>query len=547
MVWAGILFLCFVIGGLAYLSLGHGFIELAWRNGVEVRPLLYLTLVVVAGCVCLSIWGNDKILRYVLLIGASYYVFVYLILVFFRIRYPFELEWMEGTCVDHVMRVLSGQQLYVKPSLEFIPYIYTPFYFYLSAALSKIIGTGFMPLRLVSFVSSLGCFFVIFSIVKRETQSVYWGIVSACLFAATFRISGAWFDIARVDSLFLFFLLLAVYVVRFYSSAPSLVLAGALISLSFFTKQTALLSAILLMIYLLAFKRNNVFYFIGTVFVLIGGGILFFNNIHQGYFNYYIFYLPTHHGLIREMLVDFWTKDILLPSFIACGFAVFYFVWRATVLDRDIVCMYMALFAGMILGSWVSRLHEGGYDNVLFPAYAIISILFGLGAHSLIEAVNVSFVNRRGVILRIVYSVCVLQFCFLFYNPVKQIPTSKDLKAGKKLLGMISHIKGDVFIPFHGYLGVLAGKKSNTHEMALEDILRTNNESDPNKERLIAQIKEAIRTQRFSAIILDTRDWHGIEKYCPREEKIFEDDGVFWTVTGFRTRPDWIFLSKDQP
>ena len=151
----------------------------------------------------------SRFFRYTLLAVATLYVAVYLILVFFRIQYPFELEWMEGGSVHQVIRILSGQKLYVSPSLEFVPFVYTPLYFYISASISRIIGAGFVPLRLVSFISSLGCFFIIFLFVKRETKSNFFGILAASLFSATFRRSGAFFDIARVDSLFLFFLLTA--------------------------------------------------------------------------------------------------------------------------------------------------------------------------------------------------------------------------------------------------------------------------------------------------------------------------------------------------
>ena len=40
-----------------------------------------------------------------------------------RMRYPFELEWMEGGMVDHVGRLLSGRPWYAKPSLYFVSYL----------------------------------------------------------------------------------------------------------------------------------------------------------------------------------------------------------------------------------------------------------------------------------------------------------------------------------------------------------------------------------------------------------------------------------------
>src|SRR5690242_13004900 len=72
-----------------------------------------------------------------------------------RISFPYELHWMEGGSVDHVRRILAGEPLYVPPSIDFVPYTYTPWYFYLSAFVSRIIGIGFIPLRLVSIVACI--------------------------------------------------------------------------------------------------------------------------------------------------------------------------------------------------------------------------------------------------------------------------------------------------------------------------------------------------------------------------------------------------------
>ena len=135
-----------------------------------------------------------RILRYAVLAASVWYVGVYLVVAWQRLPYPFELEWMEGGSVDHVVRVLRHENLYIPPQIAFIPFEYPPLYFYVSALVAKIVGIGYFPLRLVSFASSLLCFAAIYKIVKAESRSTFSGILAAGLFAATFRISGAWFD-----------------------------------------------------------------------------------------------------------------------------------------------------------------------------------------------------------------------------------------------------------------------------------------------------------------------------------------------------------------
>ncbi|WP_322487719.1 hypothetical protein [Chloroflexus sp.] len=55
-----------------------------------------------------------------------------------RLSYPFAIEWLEGNSFLHVLRVLQGQPLYVAPSYDFIPMIYTPLYYYFLCRLRRI-------------------------------------------------------------------------------------------------------------------------------------------------------------------------------------------------------------------------------------------------------------------------------------------------------------------------------------------------------------------------------------------------------------------------
>ena len=45
-----------------------------------------------------------------------------------RVSYPYDLEWMEGGMLHHALRIQEGHSLYAPPSIDFIPYLYTPLY-----------------------------------------------------------------------------------------------------------------------------------------------------------------------------------------------------------------------------------------------------------------------------------------------------------------------------------------------------------------------------------------------------------------------------------
>ena len=66
----------------------------------------------------------------------------------------------------------------------------------------------------MSLVSSLVCFAVLARLVQRETASAAAGIAAAGLLAATYFAADTWFDVARVDSLFIALSVAALYTAR---------------------------------------------------------------------------------------------------------------------------------------------------------------------------------------------------------------------------------------------------------------------------------------------------------------------------------------------
>src|SRR5258705_8359612 len=122
---------------------------------------------------------------------ACAYVLAFVAVAFARLTYRFELEWLEGVVLEHVHRVLSGQRIYVAPSLDFVPLNYTPLYYYVSAAAAAVLGPTFTALRLVSLVSSLGLLALIAWLVRRETARWPAAGLPARLFAAAHPRGGA--------------------------------------------------------------------------------------------------------------------------------------------------------------------------------------------------------------------------------------------------------------------------------------------------------------------------------------------------------------------
>ena len=494
----------------------------------------------------------NTIFKYVLLVSAVLFIILYLILAFFRIQYPFELDVTESGALQQVRRLTSGQNLYAKPSVEYVSLIYTPLYFYLSSLVAIVLGVGLMPLRLVSLLASVGSFFIIYRIVKQETTNWFYGILSAALVAATYRIGGAWFDVAKEDSLLLFLLLVAIYLIRFNSTRIGYLTAGLFLALAFLTKQTAIIIAIPLIGYTITRNWRRSIWLVVPVVILIGISTLVFSLLSDGWYLYYVFDVPKEHALLKDMLVYFWLKDLIAPLPIAFALSIFYISYQFIGSQKKPDLFYILTTVGMIGGSWLSRLHSGGYDNVLLPAFAILAILFGLALDALLKFIQAIAQDKAKLVGSYVYLACFIQFACLVYNPMAQLPTSQDLAAGQQLNAKLAQIKGSIFIPYHSYFPILAKKDSYADGMAIGDILRGNNGEI--KTYLINDISAAIKNKKFGAIILDTNGsiapfdtamfQKDIEQNYILEESILLSDNVFVPVTGLKTIPKFIYVPK---
>src|SRR6202012_1608553 len=121
----------------------------------------------------------------------------YLFVALSRLGYPFALEWLEGNSLVEVHRILAGQPLYPAPTAGYVPDGYPPLYFAVSAAAASVFGVSYLPLRLVSLVSSLACFALLGRLVHRETGSAAAGISAAGLLAGPYFDAHTWFDVGR--------------------------------------------------------------------------------------------------------------------------------------------------------------------------------------------------------------------------------------------------------------------------------------------------------------------------------------------------------------
>jgi hypothetical protein len=481
-------------------------------------------------------------LKCALLAGCVLYAATFVWTAAQRMSYKYELEWLEGRSVCQVQRLLQGKGFYCEPTAEYIPFIYTPLYFYASAAACRVAGLGFFPLRLLSFVCSAGCAFLIgLIVVRRYGAPKFFGAVAAGFFLASAIATGCWFDIARVDDLSLLLLLYSFYLFQSPKAAVNSVAAALVMFLAFFTKQTVLLVAAPLCLWCLVFRAGWSRLAFPVVFLsAVALSTVVMDRISGGWYSYYIFTPPGQIGIYKAMIFSYWPRDILGYAAIACIVSLFW-LSRGGHESLGRWCLDAVILGSLLLASWFMRIHAGGYLNVLLPAYAGLAIFFGAGLHkAVVEA------GSSRAIVPLIYVAAIFQFMQLYYLPWKQVPSKAAFEAGDRLVKTIAGYKGDVLVLGHPWYAAMAGKATFAQEMAIGDIFRAT-DLPREKEELRATILRRISQREFDAIILDTDEFPADTAELKEHYRLVDSNltpADFTPITGHPQRPMLLYTRR---
>ncbi|HTP01878.1 MAG TPA: glycosyltransferase family 39 protein [Anaerolineales bacterium] len=487
--------------------------------------------------------GSQRALTLAKVLSAAlvcYFVAAFLYVSISRMGYIFTLEWLEGASLIQIQRLLSGLPLYVRPTFDYVPLIYSPLYFYVAALFARIIGFGFLPLRLVSFLATLGCVGMIYLIVRKYTQDGLVSLLAAGSFLALYKVSDSWFDLARVDMLAMFLTLLAVYLAQ-GRAAWRLVLAGVALALAPLAKQTYWILFVPVLVYAAFLQKRRVLYMLLTALLVSLAAHLLLNQLSGGWYSFFVYSAGFGQGSsvfaggLRHFFTAYWIDSVLKVVPVLFVLFVAYFIVKI----RSIWSMLglLSLAAGAIVLSWAGILNKGGYNNVLIPSYVVFLICAWLLIADVMKDAASSDLVRTGLLL--LFSV---QMALLLYPIAAQIPTQDDYRAGQVILQDIRSQPGDVYIPFDNYLTLYAGKQPFAGFGSLGDLNQLpGGIAKAEWNRINSQLREMIKTKQFSLIILDENaDWGSAERYYqsyyePAPIKYRGD--TFFPVAGWQIRP----------
>jgi hypothetical protein len=434
-----------------------------------------------------------------------------------RLAYPYDLEWMEGGMLCHALRLADGQPIYAPPSLDFIPYLYTPLYPAVVFVLGKLFGIGYALGRMVSLAGFIGASVLGYVFVRRESGSRAAAAVAMAIPCAAFVPMGAWYDLARPDSLFLGLTTAGLLVGWWKRDSHAGGAAAALLLIAaFFTKQTttpfmfALGAALLL-----ASPRVAVTY--GLTLALVGlPSLWWLRHASHGWFWTYVSELHRKH--------DFYAARAFLGTpgrlVLLLGPGVLLVPW-ALVRRRSPGLVY-ATFIGLagIAAAGVSFGTQWAFINAFIPGIFLPSIAIGCAAGRLLGGEGASAPPRLrptvvfvllaaslacapGPLLAMVARVAPASWAMdprmpTGYDLKPFVPSAHDRAAGDALVARLRATDGDVLIPFHPFYAYLAGKRTYLHRMGVLDVWRAGLGAP-------AGLREAFAERRFALVVMDDK------------------------------------------
>lgn len=416
-----------------------------------------------------------------------------------RVGYAFPLEQLEGSMLLAAERVAHGLPIYVRPNFTFIPYMYAPAYYFVSGWAVRLLGPRFLVLRLVSLLSTCASMGIIYLLIvfdapgskKRRHLAALTGVG---LYAAAYPWTREWFDLGRLDSLYILLLLLALLSTRHLHP----MLAAIVWTLAFLAKQTIFPVALVMLC--LDWKRpRRLLLGVGSFLLMTAVSCRLLDHATDGWFWFYAFTVPhANADLWLRPAVFYLPSQLIAPFGVALLVAGMAWVWTRPSLADDRTRFYLLAAAALFGLCWFLQAHGGATANTPMPAYAILAVILGISFGRLDAAF--AFASREAARVFLLAAVAI-PFVSWVYNPHDFMPHRDLVTSQEELIAWLRIFPGDVFLPSNPYEGVMAGKQWHPDNAALHDALRPNVPGVA--KAIVSEIAMAVDQEKFDAIVLD--------------------------------------------
>ncbi|MBV9601742.1 MAG: glycosyltransferase family 39 protein [Chloroflexi bacterium] len=482
------------------------------------------------------------------LAAAAFSIIGFLVAAYLRITFAYPLWVMETPAMQAIRRIVHAQPLYTQPSLEYVPSIYAPLFFYVSSLVSSIVGVDLVAPRLVSLAASLGSAALVGYLVWAESRRLALAVIAAGLFISTSALSAFSFDLARVDPLCVCLLLAAIATARTAQDNAARAIwlwlaSGALTGLAVLTKQTAIAMAVPLLLVAACDRRlRSACAYLAGLLATAGLGALLLYAQSGSWVEYFLVRLPRQHSLTVDQLGDFWSHSLLPGASLLLVFAGVFLISRWLRRQYAVIRFWLLVSLGMLGLAWGATLNKWSDDNVLLPAFAVLVILGVCGFDEALRRLGTATRDARAFRL-FAFALVAVEFLIVGYNPRQTSPLRSDVWAVDRFVATVAAMPGAVYAPDFPELTYQAGKGDSAFGIStLELAGGFGGQPLAESGEWIAAYRAALDRRQFDALLLDP---DSVEPFLSREAQasgyldtgpLFQPDDVF-NLWGSRYAP----------
>ena len=404
-------------------------------------------------------------------------------------------EITRGPMFEAVSRLRQGLPLYPPPSSEFVPLAYAPFFAVLSAAFSLLFGLSAATLRLVAVLGAIGSGAVIFQIVRRETASVFYGLLATGLFGAAYRAFDCYTDYAQPDSWMLFTALLGFYILGTRQEIKWTALAITLLCVSFWFKQQGALFAIAGVLFVTwrdGLSKSIPFWILAALlgpiaFILLGPPLF------GAAFIYYTYQVPSAWSTL-----DRWTFTRIIRYFgrhwaflaIICGLSLL----KAVRHRRRPTVYWFSLPFSLLIG-FLGSLDES-QNNVYMSSGVWLIVIGTIELAGFLRSISTTSTHQAAAL-----ALAALSFALNYYNPLSVYVPQAAWHEFADLIQTVHSMPGAVYMPDVGQLPSGIRLPIPVHWVPLEDLVRGPGR-DRRKHPLVREILSPLIQPKGNAYIL---------------------------------------------
>ena len=418
---------------------------------------------------------------------------IWLWVAFTRIVYPFDLDFLEDDILVEAWRMANGLPVFLPPNADFVPHAYAPLYMLLSALVLKLTGPSYLPMRLLSFLATLCSGGLFLWAGYRASRRFALALLAPGLFLAGYALTGAQYELARVDALFIAFILAGTLAgISGGDSRRGRIISAICLALALLTKQTALVFGLGMAAYLLATQRRRALDFAIVYLAAVVVPLAVLDRLTASWSTFYLIVVPQGDPIAFARIIDYARHDLLQDLGPLCAILTALIVLRLrglpaqSRLSRD-----WPLFAllAMLTSGWM-RARLGGNLNSLLPVYAFLSLVPVLlyadlmrtedplqarhsdtettpKARTIAAPARTIRSNPFSAARALLYLAILWQLALGIYNPLSGVPRNGMRETGQQLIERIRQTPGPVLVLEHPFYALLAGKESGVALTAL--------------------------------------------------------------------------------